>query len=49
MSLHHPFLHYEVHYQGKPVNPINFYFVDLSPDEYDRMMQISANFGQTLD
>jgi murein DD-endopeptidase MepM/ murein hydrolase activator NlpD len=42
-------LHYEVHYQGKPVNPINFYFVDLSPDEYDRMMQISANFGQTLD
>jgi len=44
-----PHLHYEVHYKGEPVNPTNYYFLDLSPEEYDKMIQISSNFGQTLD
>jgi len=44
-----PHLHYEVHYRGEAVNPTNYYFLDLSPDEYDKMIQISSNFGQTLD
>ncbi|MDP4278706.1 MAG: peptidoglycan DD-metalloendopeptidase family protein [Bacteroidota bacterium] len=44
-----PHLHYEVHYQGKPVNPTNYYYLDLSPEEYDKMIQISSNFGQTMD
>lgn len=44
-----PHLHYEVHYRGQPVNPTNYYFLDLSPDEYDKMIQISSNFGQTMD
>jgi murein DD-endopeptidase MepM/ murein hydrolase activator NlpD len=42
-------LHYEVHYKGEAVNPTNYYFMDLSPEEYDKMIQISSNFGQTLD
>lgn len=44
-----PHLHYEVHYQGKPVNPQNYYFLDLSPEEYDKMVQLSQNAGQVLD
>jgi murein DD-endopeptidase MepM/ murein hydrolase activator NlpD len=44
-----PHLHYEVHYKGKPENPANYYFLDLSPEEYDKMIQISSNFGQTMD
>ncbi len=44
-----PHLHYEVHYRGKPVNPQNFYFLDLSPEEYDRMVQLSNNAGQMFD
>ena len=44
-----PHLHYEVHYHGTPVNPINYYFLDLSPEEYDKMIQIAANAGQVLD
>ena len=42
-------LHYEVHLHGKHVNPMNYYFVDLSPEEYDRMVQISVNAGQLMD
>lgn len=44
-----PHLHYEVHQKGVPVNPQNFYFLDLTPEEYDKMIQLSANAGQTLD
>ena len=44
-----PHLHYEVHQKGQPVNPQNFYFLDLTPEEYDRMIQLSENAGQTLD
>lgn len=44
-----PHLHYEVHHKGKPVNPQNFYFLDLTPEEYDRMLQLSENAGQTMD
>ena len=42
-------LHYEVHLKGKPVDPRNYYFIDLTPEEYDRMIQLSNNFGQTFD
>ena len=42
-------LHYEVRYNGKPIDPRNYYFYDLSPEEYDKMIQLSNNFGQMLD
>jgi len=44
-----PHLHYEVHKAGKPVNPQFYYFKDLSPDEYDRMVALSNNTGQSYD
>lgn len=44
-----PHLHYEVHYKGAVQNPQNFYFLDLSPEEYDLMVQLSNNAGQMFD
>lgn len=44
-----PHLHYEVRYQNKPVDPRNFYFYDLTPEQYDQMIQLSNNFGHMLD
>lgn len=45
-----PHLHYEVHLKGKKVNPQFYYFQeDLSPEEYDRMIEISTNTNKTFD
>lgn len=44
-----PHLHYEVHVKGKPDNPSKYYFMDLTPEEYDQMLQIAANHGQVMD
>ncbi len=44
-----PHLHYEVIKDGKKINPINFYFNDLSPEEYDKMIEISSSANQSFD
>ena len=44
-----PHVHYEVHLNGKVVNPANYYFQDLSPEQYDQMMQMANNAGQMMD
>ena len=44
-----PHLHYEVHVKGQVVNPVNYYFMDLSAEDYDRMIQIAANHGKNDD
>lgn len=44
-----PHLHYEVHFKGEIMNPQNYYYLDLSPADYDRMVQMSNNAGQMFD
>ena len=42
-------LHYEVHVNGSPVNPQNYYYADLSPEEYDKMLQLTENNAKVFD
>ena len=44
-----PHLHYEVHKDGKKINPINFYYNDLSPEQYEKMLEISTQSNQSFD
>jgi len=44
-----PHLHYEVHKDGKKINPVNFYFNDLNPQEYEKMLEISSQNNQSFD
>lgn len=44
-----PHLHYEVYYRGRHVNPVNYYFMDLSAEDYDKMIQLANTHGKVLD
>ncbi len=44
-----PHLHYEVHVRGRVVNPVNYYFMDLNAEDYDRMIRLAANHGKMMD
>lgn len=44
-----PHLHYEVRYKDTPQNPVNYYFMDLTPEEYYEMIQIAENAGHVMD
>ncbi|HLV53863.1 MAG TPA: peptidoglycan DD-metalloendopeptidase family protein [Cryomorphaceae bacterium] len=44
-----PHLHYEVHKDGKPIDPANFYFNDLTPEEYDQMIELASRVNQSFD
>ena len=42
-------LHYEVVRQGRSVDPVNYFFADLSPAVYRDMVVISSYTGQSID
>ena len=44
-----PHLHYEVRKDNKKINPVNFYYNDLSPEEYEKMLELSSQYNQSFD
>ncbi len=44
-----PHLHYEIRYNNKAVNPVSYFFLDLSPENYAKIRQTAARAGLSLD
>ena len=42
-------LHYEIHKNGRALNPINFYYGDLTPEEFSAMQKAAEEEGQSYD
>jgi hypothetical protein len=44
-----PHLHYEIKINGSNVDPVNYYFNDLTVEEYEKMIEIASKTGQSFD
>ena len=44
-----PHLHYEVIKNKKPVNPANYYYSDLTPEQYEAILKLSSTHNQSFD
>lgn len=44
-----PHLHYEVRYNGMRVDPIHYFFMELTADEYQRIIRIAQSGMQSFD
>ncbi|MEO9021816.1 MAG: M23 family metallopeptidase, partial [Ginsengibacter sp.] len=45
-----PHCHYEVHVNGREVDPVYFFYNDLSPEQFDRILKIaSTGSAKSLD
>jgi murein DD-endopeptidase MepM/ murein hydrolase activator NlpD len=43
-----PHLHYEVLKDGKYINPVNYFFKDLNPDDFNKILEIASRDNQSL-
>jgi murein DD-endopeptidase MepM/ murein hydrolase activator NlpD len=44
-----PHCHYEVHKNGQPVDPVYFFYNDLTPEQFDRLLKLATSSNQSFD
>ncbi|MHA4847509.1 M23 family metallopeptidase [Flavitalea antarctica] len=44
-----PHCHYEVHKNGRPIDPVYFFYNDLTPEQFDQILKMAAAGNQSFD
>ena len=42
-------LHYEVHFKGREIDPVHYFFNDLSSQEYEQIIKLASEHKTSLD
>ncbi len=43
-----PHLHYEIHHDGGPINPVHYFYQDVTDGEYEKLLELSSKENQSL-
>lgn len=43
-----PHVHYEVMYNGQKVNPVNYFYNDFTPEEFEKVLEVASRDTQVL-
>lgn len=43
-----PHVHYEVIYNGKKINPVNYFYNDFTPEEFEKVLELASKDNQVL-
>lgn len=43
-----PHLHYEIWYDGRAVNPVNYFYNDVTDEEWDKLLELASRENQSL-
>ena len=44
-----PHCHYEVHKNGQHIDPVYFFYNDLTPEQFDRLLKLAGSSNQSFD
>lgn len=44
-----PHLHYQISFNEKIMDPVNYFFAELTPEQYKDLVAVASNTGQSLD
>ncbi|MEO6914822.1 MAG: M23 family metallopeptidase [Chitinophagaceae bacterium] len=44
-----PHCHYEVHKNDRPLDPVYFFYNDITPEQFDRLLKLAAASNQSFD
>jgi murein DD-endopeptidase MepM/ murein hydrolase activator NlpD len=44
-----PHCHYEVHKNGEKIDPVFFFYNDLTPEQYNRLLKLAQTVNQSFD